>query len=197
MRVKTPLDDIGPLRGLDAIYQNHLENKVNEYIEKYMDLSKNKDIRYISSGSSSDVYKIGDYVIKLARRKWSLEKVICPNSYLILKNDEEYFIREDNLIIAGIEIQKYLEKEAPEGFEDKFISSLKNEGYYYYDYLTDGEYGSNLKMLDSYLDADTIDFSKVPDWFYKNPIVLVDRDLVFKNGVEPNTLILRHNINIY
>ena len=48
-------------------------------------------------------------VFKLINMKWSYEEVICPNLYLILKNLEEHYIRDEKGIVkAGIEVQKYL-----------------------------------------------------------------------------------------
>ena len=196
--LKNPLYNIGSkMPGINAVYENDLGDKLEEYIEKYMSLSKSSRIEYLSSGSTTDVYRIGDYVIKLSRMKWSLEKDICPNNYLIIKNYEQDFVRDSQgVIIAGIEVQKYLSKDVPDYLVSLFSNALKEEGYYCYDYLKNGPCGNNLKMLDSYLDANTISFSKLPLWFYYNPVVLVDRDLVFKRGSEPNSLVIRRSIDI-
>ena len=38
----------------------------------------------------------------------------------------------------------------------------------------------NLFHLDNYEDADIDDYTKLPEWFKKDPVVWVDRDLVHK-----------------
>ena len=187
----------GNKQGMKEVYKNLLGENLEWYIEKYMHYSKSREICFLSSGSSSDVYRIGDYVIKLSHQKWSHSDTICPNSYLIAKNYEQDYIRDDeNRVIAGIEVQKYLSKEAPEEYESPFRNALKEEGYYVYDALIDCEYGSNLRMLDSYKDADIEDYSNVPYWFFEYPVVLIDRDLVFKIGEKPKTHLYRKNIKI-
>ena len=35
-------------------------------------------------------------------------------------------------------------------------------------------------LLDSYLDADTHNHEQLPEWFKKYPLVLVDRDRIYK-----------------
>ena len=48
----------------------------------------------------------------------------------------------------------------------------------------------NCRYLDDYHDADIRNPEELPDWFKKDPIVLVDRDLVFKlSNKMPKTLI--------
>ena len=37
-------------------------------------------------------------------------------------------------------------------------------------------------LLDSYMDADCNNPELLPDWFKQYPVVLVDRDLVYKLG---------------
>jgi len=74
-------------------------------------MSTDKSCKFLASGSTSDCFKIGDYVFKLNKTKWSYEDEICPNVYLIIKNLEEHFVRDKNGIVnAGIEVQKYLSR---------------------------------------------------------------------------------------
>ena len=61
-----------------------------------------------------------------------------------------------------------------------YQEALRNAGYYTKDVLTDREGGFNCYYLDSYLDADCEDPESLPEWFKKDPVVLVDRDLIFK-----------------
>lgn len=60
-----------------------------------------------NNGVSNYCYRIGDYDFKLNAIKWSYEDVICPNLYIIIKNLEEHYIRNENgIIIALQEVQK-------------------------------------------------------------------------------------------
>ncbi|MDD3241950.1 MAG: hypothetical protein PHQ64_04200 [Bacilli bacterium] len=179
---------------LDNIYYYGLGNKLQQYVEKYLEISKSKESYFIASGSCSHCFKIGDYVIKLANGKWSYEEELCPNLYLILKNIEEEFIRNDKgVILTGFEIQKYLTKRVEDATVPSyknFLRKLNELGYYYNDDLLNGKTGDNCMILDSYMDADHPNPEELPVEFKENPIVLVDRDLIFKKGNEYSKKIL-------
>ena len=158
-----------------------------EWTTKYLDLSEHKECKYLGCGSTANCYKIGDYVFKFVNFKWSYEKIICPNLYLILKNEEEKYIRNTKGIVTlGLEVQKYLTKKAssinPE-ILNIWKSELNKMGYILNDTLINGECGTNSYLLDSYLEADTKDPKNLPDWFKENPIVLVDRDRIYKKDL--------------
>ena len=57
---------------------------------------------------------------------------------------------------------------------------MNKAGYVLLDQLVGENNTYNLFHLDSYEDADIDDFSKLPEWFKKDPVVWVDRDLVQK-----------------
>lgn len=158
-----------------------LSHKLDEYVEKYMDLSFDKSYEYLAKGSTSTCYRIGDFVFKLLANKWSFEDVICPDLYLILSNLEEILVRDDKgVVCAGIEIQKFLRRsanDAPEGIEKKFKEELARLGYYINETLLNGMMGDNCKVLDDYLDSGN---PNPPGWFKDYPMVLVDRDRVYK-----------------
>ena len=83
-----------------------LGRKLATYVDKYLSLSCNHTYSFIESGSTASCYRIGDYVFKLVKTKWSYEREICPNLYIILPNLEEEFIRDDDgIVLSGIEIQ--------------------------------------------------------------------------------------------
>lgn len=170
------------------IFENGLGDELKLYVEKYLSLSKNTTSEFIGKGTTTSCYRVGDYVIKLIRTKWSFEEEICPNLYLILKNEEEKYLRDEKgIVIAGLEVQKHLTRRpdiAPSDKIESFDEELKNLGYY----CTDS-YGYNLMMLDSYLEADCNDPEKLPDYFKQNPIVLADRDRVYRiNNKKPKQL---------
>ncbi len=165
------------------IYIHRLGRKLEEYVEKYLSLSQSKDTYFIAEGTTSTCYRLGDYVIKLINYKWSYEKIICPNLYLIIKNLEEEYIRDSiGLVRAGLEIQPFLKrsaKEVPSEILSKFQMELNRLGYRHYDTLIKGKTGDNCLLLDSYQDADDPNPELLPEWFKEYPIVLVDRDLIF------------------
>lgn len=166
------------------VYWEGLGKKLEKYVDKYLSLSQDTSTEYIRTGSTSSCYRVGDYVIKLCRTKWSYEDIICPNLYLILDNLEEEFIRDkNNIIVSGIEVQKYLKrsaKEVPNSVIQFFYEELRRLGYYITDSLINGSCGDNCRLLDSYLDANVFDHSKLPDIFKEYPMVLVDRDRVYQ-----------------
>jgi hypothetical protein len=168
---------------LNAVYYG-LSKEIKRCVDTYLDLSVDKTCEKIGSGTTSDVYRIGDYVIKLVQTKWSMEDIICPNLYLIAKDYENILIRNDKgLVLAGLEVQKHLSRKLEENnkfLANKFLTALKAEGYYLNDSLSGGTFGDNAYYLDSYTDADTSEPESLPEWFKLKPVVLVDRDRVYK-----------------
>lgn len=170
---------------IDYLYrkmENHkLARKITEYIEKYLSLSKNKECSQLEKGSTASTYRVGDYVLKLINTKWSYEEIICPNIYLILNNLEEDFIRdEQGIVLAGLEVQKYLEKDAkevPKYIFSEYLTELNRLGYYSTDTLIGGTCGDNCRLLNHYKESGNIN---PPEWFKEYPLVLVDRDRIYK-----------------
>ena len=127
--------------------------------------------------------------------KWSYEDEICPNLYLIIKNLEECYIRNnDGVVEAGIEVLKYLSRRDEITLEhvDKFRSELAKLGFYVSDNLIGGSNGNNCMLLDSYKDADCENPEELPQYFKDFPIVLIDRDLVFRVGDKHPKSLLRY-----
>lgn len=52
-------------------------------------------------------------------------------------------------------------------------------GFFINDRLISEKFGDNVRVLNSYKDADTDDCKSLPEWFKEVPIVLVDRDRVY------------------
>ena len=168
---------------LSIIYYSGLGPKLEELTEKYLDLSTKKDYEFLGSGTTCSCFRIGDYAFKLVKTKWSYEDIICPNLYLIAKNYEEIYLRDRRGIVnAGLEVQKYLSRKAnqldPKYFR-YFDQALDRLGYKRTDTLTKGTCGENTMLLDSYRDADCTDPNRLPVWFKKYPLVLVDRDRIY------------------
>ena len=93
---------------MERINMYRLWNELVEYVDKYLDLSKDKSYNYVASGYGTSTYRIGDYAFKLSELKHSSEDIICPNNFLILKNLEEHYVRgKDNYFHAGIEVKSF------------------------------------------------------------------------------------------
>ena len=168
---------------VEAIYQHGLGKLLEEWTEKYMEASKSKEYGYVGGGTTCDCYRIGDYVIKLVKSKWSYEDVICPNLYLIAKNYEEIYLRDKKgFVTGGLEVQKYLSRRA-DNIDPKYFRyfdlALDRLGYKRTDTLTGGTRGENTMLLDTYRDADCPNPERVPIWFKKTPLVLIDRDRIY------------------
>ena len=178
---------------LVRIFENGLWDELVSYVDKYLEISKDKTCRYIGNGSTSYCFKIGDYVFKIVNSKWSYEDVICPNLYLIIKNLEEHYMRDKNGIVQiGIEVQKYLSRNDIEITDEhlrNFTHELNRLGYYVNDRLINGVCGDNVAILDSYMDADCYNPELLPDSFKEVPLVLIDRDRVYKlNNKRPKQI---------
>ena len=171
---------------IDNIYNNCLGFLLEEYIDKYLELSNSKECLFLGSGTTCSCYRIGDYVLKLIRSKWSYEDIICPNLFLVAKNYEENYVRDRRgIVIAGLEVQKYLSRSAnniDSKYFDLFNEELDRLGYRHNDTLVNGSCGDNAMLLDSYLDADTNNPEGLPSWFKEVPLVLVDRDRVYNKN---------------
>ncbi len=168
---------------LGHIYQCGLGRELEEWAEKYMDLSKSKEYGFVGGGTTCDCFRVGDYVIKLVRTKWSYEDIICPDLYLIAKNYEEIYLRDEKGIVnGGLEVQQYLTRRA-DNIEPKYFgyfdSELNKLGYRRTDTLTKGSCGENTMLLDTYHDAACYNPENLPDWFKKYPLVLIDRDRIY------------------
>ena len=167
------------------IFLSGLGDNFLEYVDKYLEMSTGaKVISDAGLGTCSRAFRVGDYVIKVSHKKWSMEDNLCPRGYLFAKNYEEDIVRKSNGEVTGaVEVQKYLTRPLSVDSSETinaYYEALKEAGYYTKDVLTATEGGANCYYLDTYLDADCDDPEQLPDWFKQNPVVLVDRDLVFR-----------------
>ena len=170
---------------VSKIFLSGLGDRFLECVDKYLEMSTGaKVIRDAGVGTCSRVFRVGDYVIKISHKKWSMEDNLCPRGYLFAKNYEEDIVRKSNGEVTGaIEVQRYLTR--PLAVDDTKVinayhEALREAGYYTKDVLTDGNTGANCYYLSSYMDADCDNPEELPEWFKENPVVMVDRDLVFK-----------------
>lgn len=177
------LVDSNVLDKFQKIYFYELGRKLELYIEKYLDLSQNKSVEKAGEGTTCYSLRLGDFVLKLVNTKWSYEKCICPDLFLIVKNLEQDYVRDEKgAVLCGLEVQPYLAKSVRDfdaKYLDYFKSTLEDLGYFINDRLISDKWGDNVRVLNSYKDADTINCETLPDWFKEVPIVLVDRDRVY------------------
>ncbi len=173
---------------LSEMFSKGLGSDIRRCIDIYYPKSKEQSCEFVGRGSTSSCFRIGDYVLKLSTIKWSYEDVICPNLYLIIKNEEEKFVRDDKGIVrAALEVQKHLKRTAKDLPSEHFVyfnKELNRLGYMYTDTLINGMCGDNCMLLDSYKDADCFNPESLPEMFKRVPLVLIDRDRVYpKNKI--------------
>lgn len=172
---------------ISYIYKQELGRQLERIVDKYLSLSSSDIVTYLGTGTMSTTFRLGDYVLKVGYGKWSYEDVICPRLYLILKNLEEYLIRDNRkVVVANLEVQPFLKKTAfalPDSEFDIFREELEKLGYWTNELLRGrNKYDDNFGLLDSYKDADCDNPELLPDHFKKTPLVLCDRDKVYKIG---------------
>lgn len=169
------------------LFRVGLGNKFLELSSKYMELCTGaKCVSNVGMGSCTRAFLVGDYVIKCSYRKWVPE--ICPNMFLIAKNyDEVYAYSDEGKIIGAIEVQRYysrpyilMDNSKSKKVLKRFYEEFVKLGYVWEDELFGIYNEPNLFYLDSYSDADCEEPEQLPDWFKENPLVLVDRDYVYK-----------------
>lgn len=175
---------------MEAIFYHGLDRQMEEWMDKYLAKSKTSETGFIGMGTTTDCYRLGDYVLKI-RDNCHSPSIACPNLYLILPNLEESFVQiPEGNYLTGISVQKYLSKTAdhlpPSAFEELEKQLLKL-GYRATDVRKE-----NCRFLDSYMDADCSNPLKLPKSFKENPLVLIDRELVFPIEKEKKKSLFRN-----
>lgn len=162
----------------------------NNMYELLNDLLKDKEISYLSSGTTTQAFKVGNLVLKLSREKHEINTE--KDLFLIVKTATKYIYDTNNNPLLILEIQKYLEKSYNNQkmtLEDinNFFRELDNLGYTLTDPLCCQKSFDNFGFLEDYHDANLVGFNsyeELPEWFKLRPIVLYDVDLVYKKDVE-------------
>ncbi|MDE5888935.1 MAG: hypothetical protein K2H20_02835, partial [Bacilli bacterium] len=168
---------------VEHMFKVGLGDKFIEFTNKYMELSTGaKVIGNAGKGSTTRSFIVGDYVVKCSYHKWCDD--LCPDLYLVAKNYEEEIARGYmGMIIGALEVQKHYKvpvKSEQESLVNQFKETIEDMGYSFTDDVL-GMYDSpNMFYLDDYREADCENPEELPEWFKKDPIVLVDRDYVFK-----------------
>lgn len=148
------------------------------------DFIKGRETSYISSGTTTSVFRVGDQVLKLSLQKH--EPNTERDTFLIAPTELQIVYNDDNPILY-IEKQPYLSKthngkrmtDADIGY---FLEELDRQGFEVTDPHCINGHFDNFGFLEDYHDANITGFASaddLPDWFKERPIVLYDVDLVY------------------
>ena len=180
----------------DAIMNNNLDTYVSNIFNQFAKNS-NYDLNQIGRGATSTVYRIDDYVIKLGTRRFSFD---CPKHYRIAPSQiRKQITNENGEPVFYVEVQNFY---SSEGINRELIYQLLldlyNDGIEVTDPITLAMYYNNFAFLDSpsqmnnstkekdedkgyiYLGIDI----KPSNNFIKNPLVIIDTDLMYPVQVE-------------
>ncbi len=179
--LKQPTLDID--RILTTLINYHQEKSV-------IDILKNQEIKYLSSGTTTRVFQVGNKVLKFSLKKHELATE--KDLFLIAPTETEIIYDENNAPVLIVEIQDYLKKEYNGlSMTDKdiehFFQELSHQGYILTDPNCLEKNNKNFGFLNDYHDANITGFQSaedLPERFKKRPIVLYDVDLVYKKDAK-------------
>lgn len=163
----------------DNLISQNKEELITSIIDKYLEISKSKEIKFIGRGSTSFAYKIGDFCMKISANKYTND---CPSSYRIIKTIEHIRLNDE----IEIEIQKYLppmsisDQDIYELMIDLIDQGLSVTDPHILNFKTD-----NFGFLTILSDADIDDINNLPPHFIEKPLVIFDKDLIYLKN-DPN-----------
>ncbi|MDD3453013.1 MAG: hypothetical protein PHN42_01880 [Bacilli bacterium] len=159
-----------------------IKSKKNEYlkliIENLLKQEEVSDYSCIGENSWSNlVFKIGSKVLKIG---WIRNNPSCDDHYRVIKPElYEIIYDENNKPILYIEIQKFLSQTNIETKDiEDFYCDINNDGYIYID--PRGKCNSNFGILNENVFSENDD--NISDSFRKKPLVLIDRDCLWKKN---------------
>lgn len=190
--------DLVTERNLEGLLNSGYIKEVYSLYKKYLQISKRKEVRYISHGFYSCVFQIGDYVMKIGK-----ERAVSNCNYQFyrfLKSYEKLVkIDQNGCPLLFIEIQPYLEidrKEITKEMITDFFKDLDKAGLIILDPNTNKYSSINFGLLEDYHNANIpkgFDIESLPESFKKHPLVLVDVDYIFsKEELENEKQKIRH-----
>ncbi|MEG1987252.1 MAG: hypothetical protein RR047_02185 [Bacilli bacterium] len=153
----------------------------NSFIEHYKAISHSNNYAYVSAGTTSTVYHLGDYCLKLASNKYTPD---CPsNHFRILKRLDSLEVKGNNNDKLYVEIYPFLSNK---DFTDEAIyqlfKDLDKDGLELTDPLCLKFDHCNFAVLNDYHDANCDNKEDLPEWFKACPLVLIDVDLIYKKS---------------
>jgi len=164
-----------------------------------LDMLVGKKVSYVGSGTTTQVFKIDNSVLKLSLKKHDFNSE--KNLFLIAPTETKVIYDNEANPILFVEIQKYLERKH-NGIEmtkddiDIFLKELDNMGYVITDPNCLEKNLENFGFLKDYHDANLGEFNsheELPEWFKNRPIVLYDVDLVYKKDCEKKKIFKKGN----
>ncbi len=165
---------------LEDIFERGMGEDFIHLLKKYFAISENSTISY-NSGSVTDVFAIGDFVIKFIsgiHTFSSIEERYFPCFLVNKVVEEKIYYDEDGKLLGILQVgQRQFRPVEDKNLEKLFEEELERLGYFVYDGLIERK---NLYYLNDYHDADIDDPETLPDWFKENPVMLVDLDLMFR-----------------
>ncbi len=162
-----------------------IKSKKNDYlkliIKNLLEQESVSDYSCIGEKSWSNlVFKVGNKVLKIG---WIRNNSNCNDHYRVIKPElYEIIYDENNNPVLYIEIQQFLSQDDIEikDIED-FYSDINSDDYIYID--PRGKSKSNFGILsDNFITENNYNIS---DSFRKKPLVLIDRDCLWKKN-DPN-----------
>lgn len=160
----------------DYLISQNKEEELKYLITKYLDISKSKDFYFLNNGSTTFVYKVGDYCLKISINKYTNS---CPRSFRIIKTIEQI------KLLSGIEIevQKYL-KPKPISEQDiyELLLDLVGQNLEVTDPHILNFRPNNFGFIEDLSDCDIDDINKLPIHFIEKPLVIYDKDLIYFKG---------------
>lgn len=167
---------------IDKFISIMLNNNLSDWLNSFI---KDKNFSYLTSGSTTSVFKVDNSVLKLSLEKYELD--INKNLFLIAPTETKIIYKSERPILI-IEVQKHLERthnnqEMKKEDIDNFLKGLDELGYEVRDPRCLNKSFCNFGFLEDYHDANLGEFSShddLPDWFKERPIVLYDVDLVYR-----------------
>lgn len=159
-----------------------IKSKKNEYLKSLIEnLLKQEGVSdYYCIGEkswSNLVFRIGNKVLKIG---WIRNNPSCDDHYRVIKPDfYEIIYDENNKPILYIEIQQFLSQTNIETKDiENFYCDINNDGYIYID--PRGKCNSNFGILNEDFNCENKD--SVSDSFKKKPLVLIDRDCLWRKN---------------
>ncbi len=185
---------------IEEIFSNELGNDFLHLLKRYSSISQKPIIRSWVSGTVCKTFLAGDFLVKYIDGVYNIygADYPCPRLFLINKPYKEIVAHsQEGYFLGKLEVQSRLFeplREDQKGILDLFEQELENLGFFCDDlYPYENRY--NIYRLRDYHDADTTDPESLPEWFKKNPYVLVDRDCVYP--IEKREEVEKHHSRIF
>lgn len=168
---------------VDEILSKIIEvGKEDQLLEQMKERLKKDNLVLKDSGSYSVVLGTTEWVLKISKERitWN-----CPReSFLFNSSEFQQIIDRNGIPIAGIDWQPYLpiiDRQISKQLIYKYLIELRNQNLTLTDSTALAYNNSNFRYLK---DVEHLEKQGVslPEWFKKDPIVLIDIDAIYTRG---------------